>query len=298
MAKAVGPLVSCEWVALNLDKVVCVDGTKFYPGRPGYSMEDNGGLPIEEAIVKSRIPNSRYFDIAKWIAPSDDIRMLPTDKIFRDALNTLKIPRDKHLVFYDRVGIWTAPRAWWTFKYFGFDRVSVLDGGFPKWVREGRETESGPVPSFDEVPLIKDDEELIPRTSDVWDYADIKANITKKCATVIDARAAKNFYGTEAQRLEGNSVGHFPQAINIPFTDLTKNGQMLAPKELEEVLRAKGVPLDGSPLVTSCQTATTACIVSLALEILGKPSKLYDGSFSQYEKQKDAVIILEETRDK
>ena len=71
--------------------------------------------------------------------------MLPTPQAFADAVGKLGIGNADTVVIYDGAGVFSAPRVWWTFRVFGHDNVAVLDGGLPKWRREGRPTESGPM---------------------------------------------------------------------------------------------------------------------------------------------------------
>ena len=59
------------------------------------------------------------------------------------------ITNSDHVVLYDALGIFSAPRAWWTFKVFGHNAVSVLDGGFPKWIKEGLPIETSKPKAFE-----------------------------------------------------------------------------------------------------------------------------------------------------
>eukprot|EP00397_Hematodinium_sp_SG-2012_P063160 GEMP01086660.1.p1 GENE.GEMP01086660.1~~GEMP01086660.1.p1 ORF type:complete len:216 (+),score=40.35 GEMP01086660.1:232-879(+) len=206
----------------------------------------------------------------------------------------LRLPRDPHLVFYDRLGIFSAPRAWWTFQYFGFDKVSVLDGGFPQWLREEHPVATGP-PSYEEVP-VADDALLSPNGDWAWNLDRIKENIKTKQSMVIDARSEGRFYGDVLEARAGVSSGHIPNSINVPFTTLLSANRCMLPKnELQYVFRDKGVQLDGTPLVASCGSGITAALVVLALEILGHRVPLYDGSWTEYGSQKGVEIATRET---
>ena len=71
--------------------------------------------------------------------------MLPSPAAFSEALATMGISKLDHVVCYDSVGVFSAPRVWWMFKVFGFDNVSVLNGGLVKWKAENRPIEAGDV---------------------------------------------------------------------------------------------------------------------------------------------------------
>jgi len=77
-------------------------------------------------------------------ASSDLPHMLPIDGVFAAAVDSLGIRKDDTVVVYDRAGIFSAPRVWWTFKAFGHARVAVLDGGYPAWQAAGFEVDKAP----------------------------------------------------------------------------------------------------------------------------------------------------------
>ena len=72
---------------------------------------------------KARIPGAQYFDIDKVADTSIPLpHMLPSAVQFAAAMDSLGIRNDSQVVIYDGAGIFSAPRAWWTFKAFGHKR--------------------------------------------------------------------------------------------------------------------------------------------------------------------------------
>jgi len=72
---------------------------------------------------------------------------MPTSAHFQSHVQKFSISNDHHIILYDnseKFGLFSAPRVWWLFNIFGHTNVSVLDGGLPKWKKEGRKTASGP----------------------------------------------------------------------------------------------------------------------------------------------------------
>src|SRR5262245_36513995 len=69
--------------------------------------------------------------------------MLPSETEFGRAVGALGIGDGDRIVVYDSRGVISAARVWWTFRAFGHDTVSVLDGGLRAWQAEGRPLESG-----------------------------------------------------------------------------------------------------------------------------------------------------------
>ena len=136
------PLVRVSWLQQKLKEspssLRVLDGSWFLP----IAKRD----PPKEFSQK-RIPGARFFDI-------DDCRdkinpyehMLPSEAEFSKYVSSLGITNSSHVVVYDSsgLGVFSAPRVWWTFRAFGHENVSVLDGGLQQWCAEGCSTESGP----------------------------------------------------------------------------------------------------------------------------------------------------------
>lgn len=94
-----------------------------------------------------RIPGAKFFDIEECVDKSSPYdHMLPNTEDFSNYVRSLGIKNDSHVIVYDnnKAGLFSAPRVWWMFRAFGHDRVSLLDGGFPKWCAEGYPVKSGP----------------------------------------------------------------------------------------------------------------------------------------------------------
>ncbi|MGZ0787871.1 rhodanese-like domain-containing protein, partial [Pseudomonas saponiphila] len=130
------PLVSTQWLEAHLTDphLVLLDA----------SMETVIGkepLVYDEPIC---IPRSRRFDLENVFCDktSTQIHALPTFEQFIQEIAQLGIEVDSVIVIYDNQGIYSSPRAWWTFKVMGFNRVYVLDGGLPQCIEEDRITSS------------------------------------------------------------------------------------------------------------------------------------------------------------
>ncbi|TKA55576.1 hypothetical protein B0A53_02754 [Rhodotorula sp. CCFEE 5036] len=95
-------------------------------------------LPFQE-YRKKRIEGAAFWDVDQ-IASTSDVGVphnMPSVAQFEDACSRLGIERDSHVVVYDTVGVFSSPRTAFTFKHFGHDKVSVLDGGLPRWQADG-----------------------------------------------------------------------------------------------------------------------------------------------------------------
>ena len=133
--------------------------------------------------------------------------MAPSPERFAELMGGLGIGDSTRVVAYDRVGMMTVGRAWWMLRYFGHDAVSILDGGFVKWVMEGRPTETGPAASERPAPAGFAAE---PRGERISDLDTILAGLGGAGAQILDARAPGRFAGTEPEPRPGCRSGPYP----------------------------------------------------------------------------------------
>ena len=268
-------LVSTEWLAGELGKpdLVVFDATKYLPNEPQDGREE---------FAAARIPGARYFDIDEVADPDSDLpHMVPTPARFAKLMAALGVSNDSRVVFYDQKGVNSAPRGWWLMRLFGHVKAAVLDGGLPKWRREGRPTESGE-PSAPPAPG-----RFVPdfRADRLRGIGDVKRIVRQGGgeALILDARSKGRFDGSAPELRPGLPSGHMPGAANLPFTELLgPDGTMLDPQALRARFEAAGVEAE-RPVVTTCGSGVTACVLALGLVRAGLPeAAVYDGSWTEW----------------
>lgn len=261
-------LVSTDWLAEHLGEpdLLVVDSSWHMPasGRSGH-----------EEFLRAHIPGARFLDIDELRDHSDPApHMLASAADFGAAMERLGIGLDDRIVVYDNSPIHTAARGWFTLRHFGAHRVALLDGGFPKWVAEGRETWAG---------------EPNPRIASFEARAEPGEVFTKEqilagtgCA-LADARAKGRFEATEPEPRAGVAGGHIPGARNLPFGLLYNvDGTFKSPGELRTVFKDAGVD-PAKPFIASCGSGVTATSLIFAAHLLGSDAAgLYDGSWSEW----------------
>jgi thiosulfate/3-mercaptopyruvate sulfurtransferase len=260
-------LVSTEWLARHLGEadLTVVDSSWHMPasGRNG-----------RDEYLKAHIPGARFLDIDELSDRTNPApHMLPGAEEFGAAMEKLGIGRGDRIVVYDNSPIRTAARGWFMFRHFGADQVAILDGGFQKWLAEGRPTESGePEPRAAQFEPLQRDEVVT------------KAQILSgNHEPLLDARGKPRFEGTEADPRPGVAPGHIPCARNLPFSALyNEDGTFRSVEELRRLFDGAGMD-SSAPFVASCGSGVTANSLIFAAHLLGNDkAKLYDGSWSEW----------------
>lgn len=274
-------LVTTGWLAANLARpgVKVVDASWYLP---------TTGRDAAAEFEEGHLPGAVFYDLdASSNRESPLPHMLPPRDQYAERMAGLGLSDEDAIVVYDGSGVnLSAPRVWWTFRVFGHERVSVLDGGLVKWKAEGRALEAGrpasPRPG-------RFTARLDPKA--VRTLADVAANLGSRREQVVDTRPAGRFDGSEPEFRAGVRSGHIPGSRNVPFTELTApDGTVLPADALRARLEAAGVRLD-RPVVACCGSGTSACSAVLALHLLGhRDVAVYDGSWTEWGGRTDTPV--------
>lgn len=272
-------LVSTEWLAshLNAPDVKVLDASMFLPGDP---------RDAKATYAETHIPGAIFFDIDEMSDKSNPLpHMLPPPEKFISRIRKMGIGDGHRVVVYDQDGLFSAARVWWMFRVFGHDDVAVLDGGLPKWLAEDRATE-------DEEPLLRERHFTGRKNASmVRDVTQVAASLKVGEEQIVDARGPGRFRGDEKEPRAGLRSGHIPGAKNVHYASLLNDDKtMKSAEETKALFEAAGVDLD-KPIITSCGSGVTACILALALERLGHAKNaVYDGSWVEWGAYPDLAI--------
>lgn len=276
------PLVTTQWLAdkLGAPDVRIIDASWHMPA---------SGRDAKAEYHDVHIPGAVFFDIDE-IADTDSPfpHMMPSPEKFASRVKKLGLGDGLRLVIYDSTGVFSAARVWWMFRHMGHDDVVVLDGGLPKWLAEGRQTDDMP-------PIPRERHFTVRRQANlVRDKAQMQEKVASKVAQILDARSPGRFAGTEPEPRPNLPSGHMPGAINVPFSSLlTPDKTMLDPQDLAHVFKAAGVDLS-KRIVTTCGSGVTASVVALGLARLGLwDVPVYDGSWSEWAADPTNPIVTE-----
>ena len=272
------PLVSVSWLSQNLNapNLVVLD----------VSLESNiANIKVEFPGIQ--IKGARYFDLKRNFSDLESRlpNTLPNPKYFSLACRNLGINNNSTIVVYDNIGIYASPRVWWMFKSMGHKNIAVLDGGLPLWKNKNYPTESIQNRVLPEGDFkAKFNPNLLKKAFKIIE------NITSKEAILVDARSNGRFSGLIPETRKNLKSGHIPNAINLPFLEVLKDGKFISTNEISDIF--KKLKIDKRPKIFTCGSGLTACILILASTLISEDNHfLYDGSWSEWGQLKGVPIF-------
>ena len=308
-AAGAGTVVSPAWLADAMRdqerRVRVLDCSWYLP-----AMARDG---IEEHAAR-RIPGARYFDVDAISDPSSSLpHMLPSASQFAAACDALDVRNDDQVVVYDGAGLFSAARAWWMFKAFGHHAVAVLDGGMPAWLEANLPLDETAVDdatvraaaaaaaaaaavaadsASEETRArfrVRLDPSLVRSKQDVLTRG-VAGTGDAKTERLVDARPEPRWRGAAPEPRKGVRSGRVPGSACVPFFSLLDESKRVkSGSDIEATFAAAGVDLrdTSTPLVASCGTGVTACVLALGAalavpELRPNGLPVYDGSWTEW----------------
>ena len=266
-------IVSTDWLEQHLEApdIRIIDSSWYFPQEKRNA---------EQEFFECHIPGASFFDIDKIKDNDSDLpHMLPPSAMFNSTVRKLGIGDGHKVVIYDGLGMRSAARLWWMFKVFGYSDVVVLDGGFPKWVKENRSTTAEITEKEIRHLTIYEDKSIVADRDDV-----LRATKLNHCS-IIDARSEGRFMGTAPEPRSGLRSGSIENSINVPYeTLLNEDFTFKKKREILDIFSKKGVVFNNY-IITTCGSGVTAAVLYLALDEIGcSKISLYDGSWAEWGK--------------
>jgi thiosulfate/3-mercaptopyruvate sulfurtransferase len=226
----------------------------------------------------AHLPGAYYLDLNRDLSSPPQVHggrhPLPADRVLGTKLAAMGINSDTLVVAYDDSRFAFAARLWWLLRYYGHERVAVLDGGYRNWVDSG-------YPVTANLPEVATPGNFQPQIDRVRAIQNSPAHI------LIDSR--------EPDRYLGNTepidpvAGHIPSAVNYPWQGVSTPEGFVLPVDRQRQ-RWMAISPDLAPLaqpllerIVYCGSGVTACVNLLSLELAGiEGGKLYPGSWSDW----------------
>ena len=261
-------LVETEWLAEHLDD----DSIRIV------EVDENPALYAE-----AHIPGAIGFDWKKDL--QDPVRRDFLDaEAFGNLMGSVGISNDHTVILYGDRNNWFAAYTYWYFKYYGHDKVKLVNGPREKWIDEGRETTtevpSHPAATFTTSP---GDDSIRAYRDQVKDALDTETRL-------VDVRSPAEYAGEilamEGYEQEGAQVaGHIPGAASVPWASaVAEDGSFKSAEDLEQLYTDKGVISGDSPVIAYCRIGERSAHTWFVLhELLGRDDvRNYDGSWSEW----------------
>lgn len=281
------PLAGTDWLADHLqDPDIRVVDIRGYVRKTdlGDGRQSAEYLAAREEYDESHIPGAVYVDWTTDITDPENpvpAQVAPPER-FAALMGSLGIGDDTHVVVYDHAGGQFATRLWWALTYYGHEKVSVLDGGWRKWIAEDHPTTAEP-PSPE--PAV-----FNPHPRPEWraEAEEVLSASESGGIFILDARDAGQFTGA-VTRGDGRP-GHVPGARHLHADSLLREGGTFrSDEELAGTLREAGVPEDReAPVAAYCNGGVAATVPLFALHRLGYRNLAnYDGSWNEWGSRED-----------
>lgn len=275
------PLVTIDWLHQRLAGSSDLD-IQVIDCRFALSDPDLGRKQYETA----HIPGAYYLDLNRDLSSPVGIHggrhPLPDDPVLAAKLAAMGINSHTLVVAYDDSRFGFAARLWWLLRYYGHDRVALLDGGYRNWVKAG-------YPVASELPQSTTLGNFAPQVQAdrIVDIDRVKAILDSPTHILIDSREVDRYLG-KTEPIDP-VAGHIPSAVNYPWQGVT-NPEGFALPIAEQQQRWQAISPDLEPLaqplierIVYCGSGVTACVNLLSLELAGiTDAKLYPGSWSDW----------------
>ena len=247
----------------------------------------DSGLNAEEEYKKKHIPGAVFFDINKVADPNNSLpHMIPQKDLFSKMMQNLGLNNEDEIVIYDNSSFLSSARAWFLFRYFGHDKVSIMQGGLENWKNSGGNI------SEENVVIKKGNYTAKDEKKDLVVNLDQMIIATQnKEKIILDARSKQRFLGEAKEPRPNLPSGHIPNSKSLPSSILiNKNGYLKSKDEIKKILDDINVnPND--KIIATCGSGVSACVISIALYCLGKKNvPIYDGSWTEWASSGQEVI--------
>ncbi|CAB3397157.1 unnamed protein product [Caenorhabditis bovis] len=284
-------IVSVQWLKEHFKKVKILDATETIKPMPNvdeFEAKYYGNFEllqkdfVEDEYLKEHIPGAVHFNFDIAYCPTTFKRYgLYNANIFEKYAQLLGINQNDHLVIYSRgplAGCLFASRVYWTFKVYGFHKVSILNGGLSAWKNDGGEVTSG--------------EEHVPRGD--FKAESINLELLERFEKIpfknlddvqfVDVRTPAQYCGEEPlTKTYPKSIAkgsHVPKSKNLPAGKFFDANGFKSKDEIRRIVDDAGIKTS-HPIILSCNGGVQASAVFAALQHCGILAKVYNGSMSE-----------------
>ena len=241
------------------------------PDPPRYRIESG-----RDDYLRSHIPTAGMLDLTRGLsdAASPLPFTLPSPAQLQFEFRKYGIDDESLVVLYSTSHIMWATRVWWMLHWAGHQNVTLMEGGYPRWVAEGRGLDNNPTP------YPTSDMTVRPRDG-LWASTDeVRAAIGDGRTCTINALSPEVYAGTSKQHY--GRPGHIPGSHNVHYDAILDGHTFRSADEIKAAFDGTHARTAGR-VITYCGGGISATVDAFALKLIGFDNvAVYDGSMSEW----------------
>lgn len=271
-------IVTPEFVETNLDRIRVIDCTVYFEIKPVGASTIHSG---RANWLEGHVPGAAYLHMVDDLSDPDGpypFRIAPQPQIDR-VLSDIGIRPDDTVVVYGAGTHVAVTRAWWVLNVSGVADVRIMDGGWQRWVAEGRPVATG------EESFERSDFQGVRRESEIADRDSVKAAVERGGVQLVNALSRPQFEGTGGTHY--GRPGRIPGSVSRPANELLdpETGAFATPEEMRTKL--SGIDAE-KPAITYCGGGIAAAAALFAMRVAGYDKlALYDDSLLDWSADPD-----------
>lgn len=244
-----------------------------------------------DAYRRAHIPGAVELPVHRFIKEEDPagsdhgVLVMPPGE-FEALMGRLGVGPETTVIAYDDNNSMAATRMWWSLAYYGHTATKVLDGGWRRWLTEGRPVTFEPTTPAPATFVAQPNPAIYATAGQVKE-----AHEGTGCQ-VLDVRSDGEWAGTNDR---GNRhAGHVPGAHHLEWLRMVRQGNsptFLPADEMQALLDGAGVSR-GQPAITYCQGGIRAAHTAFVLALMGYEGvRVYDGSMREWANRDDTALV-------
>ena len=241
-----------------------------------------------EKYERAHIPGAVALPVHPWIKDRDEGVYVMGPEAFAELMGKLGVSADTMAVTYDDINTMFAARLWWALTYYGHTKAKILNGGWQRWISEGRPiaiAKTTPIPAHFTAR---------PNESLICNLDHVLAHYQDTDTQILDVLYEARFRGLE-NPFGNKRVGHIPGAVNIPIERFFVDDErrMFKPaSELRSLLQEMGLSPQ-KEIIVHCQAGVRMTVGAFVLALLGwNRVRSYDASMAEWANHDDTPLTL------